>query len=237
MRTAVYALKMGKIGKDPRLMPEHQDGFPGVHCPGCNEKWAKTGISYPSLKCPPELIRLSKKLGWNYNIPLREYKKLAAQLEDQLEGRPISPGTHVGPLQMSVAGEVDDFNWCGFSTLITEEAKHRIEAAWGARIPGQYAKVKSRKTAVPPLFEIEAWPTLRMSRRDVTIACSICGRPSFELTKELKFVKSSIRRDVFAQRGSELSAYMFVRQEIAELIMSLGLSNVEFEPYDAVDEE
>lgn len=218
----------GKLYKDD-LVAFYPWHLPGVHCPECDSKWARIGVSYPLVDLSGTFI--GKQLKQARNVELEFFETLQEAVKSYAPaGLPLPPGTHFGPVKGKVKGRFGDFVWLhSWDILIRVESYNQL-ASVGLRLPGAVAPLLQEKVQGQLLqLQIESYGCLSSRSyidSDITV-CPRCKRDGRKIDKRV-LVRSSIPTHVDVFRIGNYPTIILASQDFKEAVERFGFTNILF---------
>jgi hypothetical protein len=192
--------------------------------------WATTGIYYPSA----DYRILEKHIGPSnpWPIPLGGWLDLRREVNRLLPQFPlVQPGTQFGPLVGKLKRPIPDFDWGGVvSTLLITLERMKALTKSGISVTGVAARLQTKKTDKPRLYEIEALPLARLSAELVPVPCEYCGRFELSAPKTIILDKATFESAIPIQRIAELPTHLVVNEKFAAYIEAENLAQVTLTP-------
>ncbi|KFE71129.1 double-CXXCG motif protein [Hyalangium minutum] len=135
----------------------HQWGLPGVHCPMCNDTWASTGETYPSVDLSQLPAEEQRKYLPRVEENYEEFERLREQVRPLVPpGARLWPGTQFGPLIGRAQGEFGPlvlfYVW---EPLMRREPMERLQAEGLKGLKGCRTALRFRKKNPPEFLEME----------------------------------------------------------------------------------
>ncbi|RYZ38398.1 MAG: hypothetical protein EOO71_24090 [Myxococcaceae bacterium] len=215
----------------------HRWHLSGVECPR-EGIWAGMD-AFPSvdLSAVPEPSLVERK----GPTSLVEYNRLVALIRPFVpSGLPVKAGGSFGPMVGTARGKFGPVTcWPSWQVVLREDAVELLNAEGLKGVIAVRMELKSRRSTMPALYELEARPLARLHPGCIgewkTPGCDICGRPeSFPLPPKRWLLRSSIPEglDVFGVAGANLHV---ISERFVEVIQRLGPADVTYLELPAAD--
>ena len=112
------------------------------------------------------------------------------------------------------------------STLLITLERKRALAKSGVSVIGVAARLQTKKTDKPRLYEIEALPLARLSADLVPVPCEHCGRLELSAPETIILDKATFQSAIPIQRIAELPTHLVVNEKLAAYIEAENLTQV-----------
>ncbi|NNC21501.1 hypothetical protein HJC22_37920 [Corallococcus exiguus] len=210
---------------------EHRWHLSGVDCPRFGP-WAWMD-AFPSvdLSAVQEPV-LAESKG---PMSVAEYSRLVALIRPFVPPElPVRAGGSFGPMVGTARGRFGPITcWPAWRVLLREDAVDLLKAEGLRGIIAVRMELRSRRSTMPALYELEARPLARLHPDCIgewkTPACELCGKPeSFSLPPKRWLLRSSIPEgiDVFGIEGANPRV---VSERFVEVLQRLGPSDVHYQ--------
>ena len=100
----------------------------------------------------------------------------------------------------------------------------------GISVTGVAARLQTKKTDKPRLYEIEALPLARLSAELVPVPCEHCGRFELSAPETIILDKATFESAIPIQRIAELPTHLVVNEKFAAYIEAENLAQVTLTP-------
>ncbi|AFE07264.1 hypothetical protein COCOR_06994 [Corallococcus coralloides DSM 2259] len=208
----------------------HRWHLSGVDCPRYGI-WSRLG-AFPSV----DLSAVDEPVLANPKGPtsLEEYKRLVALVRPFVPPElPVHAGGSFGPMVGTAQGKFGPVTcWPSWEVVLREDAVELLKAEGLKGVIAVRMELKSRRSTMPALYELEARPMARLHPDCIgewkTPACDICGKPeSFSLPSKRWLLRSTVPEglDVFGVEGACLHV---VSERFVETVQRLGPSDVHY---------
>jgi uncharacterized double-CXXCG motif protein len=174
-------------------------------------------------------------------MSVAEYHRLVACLRPFVPSElPLRAGGSFGPMFGTARGRFGPIT-CDppWQVVLREDAVELLKAEGLRGIIAVRMELRSRRSTMPALYELEARPLARLHPDCIgewkTPACELCGKPeSFSLPPKRWLLRSSIPEglDVFGIEGANPRV---VSERFVETVQRLGPSDVHYQELPAAD--
>lgn len=238
-----YLIREGNLRYE--LSAWHGCCLMGIRCPECDDIWAASGISYPSIDCltvssadkcvSRHLLDIAEDQQMDIAkdpqiMSLQDYEQVRSALAPILgDRRPLMPGVDFGHLRGEGAGTFGDFAWPDSWTPVVRKSVFEDMLDAGFDLTGVPAALKLRGGKHDHYIEIEAPPTARLSALHGMRICGTCGRPDVNDFRRI-IDAASFDDSIPVQRILEYSTTVVVNALFAEYIRDRSLTEVTVTP-------
>lgn len=229
-KSRAFELKPDRVNwaKKNYIEATHAYKLPGVRCPSCGV-WSMTGVIYPYV----DESQLGSKLLPSAPVSVDQFKSLAADLGAALGfGRPVLPGTDLGPLRGRANGTFGDFAWVNPWTPLVRESVWQSLEEGGLKLRAARAELGFKNQPHETFFELEAIPRVRLANGMEADSCGICGRNPTSMPEHLALDAASFDGSIALQRVRGLPTVLIVNDSFARFIEERKLRDVVLTPVE-----
>lgn len=207
----------------------HPGGLPGVRCASCGRTWASVGVSYPTA----DLDRLPREVrGSLAPVDVETFRILQREVAAHFgDGRPLPPGTALGPLAGRLGRPPESVEWLNpWCLLLSAETMERLRSM-GVFVDGAAASLTMFGGRPIPeryqLVEIEIPVTGRLLDYDVVASpCPSCGYQRQKWPSDFVMDSHSVVRQAHLIRPTNLSTAVLASREFVNAAGLLRLPNL-----------
>lgn len=222
----------GKLYND-QLQADYTLGMPGVHCPVCNQTWAKIGLSYPAIDLSKTPI--AKELTEARVVEYEEFEDIRSSVRQFLpDNFPIFPGTCFGPIKGKITGKRGDFVWLHRWDLLVKLTTFEKLLSTGLLLP-EISSPQLQPKLDGQLVQFQIEPHGQLSPNSFvdpdSLICSLCKRDARKVEK-IVLVKESISRELDIFRIGNFTTQILVSRRFKDAVDELKLTNIKFKKID-----